>query len=46
MNNPQDRELLQTRAFRQKVAEAVVDGILDYYGQEPLVPGTNVAAAR
>ena len=45
MNNPQDRELLQTRAFRQKVAEAVVDGILDYYGQEPLVPGTNVAAA-
>ena len=45
MNNPQDRELLQTRAFRQKVAEAIVDGILDYYGQEPLVPGTNVAAA-
>lgn len=46
MNNPQDRELLQTRAFRQKIAEAIVDGILDYYGQEPLVPGTNVAAAR
>lgn len=44
MNNPQDRELLQTRGFRQKVAEAIVDGILDYYGQEPLVPGTNVAA--
>lgn len=46
MNNPQDRELLQTRAFRQKIAQAIVDGILDYYGQEPLVPGTSVAAAR
>ena len=46
MNNPQDRELLKTQAFRQQVAEAIVDGILDYYGQEPLVAGTSVAAAR
>ncbi|MCP3959997.1 MAG: N-acetylmuramoyl-L-alanine amidase [bacterium] len=43
LNNPQDRKLIQTRAFRQRVAQAVVDGILSYYGQSP---GTtaNVAA--
>ncbi|MEM7479858.1 MAG: N-acetylmuramoyl-L-alanine amidase [Acidobacteriota bacterium] len=29
--NAQDRKLLQTRAFRQTVAEAIVQGILDYY---------------
>lgn len=31
--NDQDRKLLQTRAFRQQVAEAVVESILRYYGQ-------------
>ncbi len=31
--NDQDRKLIQTRAYRQKVAEAVVRGILAYYGQ-------------
>lgn len=31
--NDQDRRLLQTRAFRQRIAEAVVEGILRYYGQ-------------
>lgn len=30
--NAEDRELLQTRAFRQKVAESIVDGIIAYYG--------------
>ncbi len=33
LNNPEDRRLLQTRAFRQQAAEAIVDGILRYYGQ-------------
>ncbi len=33
LNNSEDRRLLQTRAFRQRVAEAIVDGILAYYGQ-------------
>jgi len=32
--NVEDRRLLQTRAFRQRVAEAVVEGILEYYGAE------------
>jgi N-acetylmuramoyl-L-alanine amidase len=30
--NPNDRELLLTRRYRQQVAEAVVEGILAYYG--------------
>lgn len=33
LNNSEDRRLFETRAFRQEVAEAVVDGILTYYGQ-------------
>jgi N-acetylmuramoyl-L-alanine amidase len=31
--NPQDRELIETARFRQQVAEALVRGILRYYGQ-------------
>ncbi|HEX6198939.1 MAG TPA: N-acetylmuramoyl-L-alanine amidase [Thermoanaerobaculia bacterium] len=31
--NSEDRRLLQTRLFRQRIAEAVVEGILQYYGQ-------------
>ncbi len=33
LNNSEDRRLLRTRAFRQRLAEAVVEGILAYYGQ-------------
>ncbi len=36
LNNSEDRRLMQTRRFRQKVAEAIVDGILAYYGQSPV----------
>jgi N-acetylmuramoyl-L-alanine amidase len=38
LNNDEDRRLLQTRAFRQRVAEAIVDGILAYYDQSADVP--------
>lgn len=31
--NPEDRKKIQTRAYRQAIAEAIVDGILAYYGQ-------------
>ncbi len=41
--NADDRELIQTRAYRQKVAEAVVRGILGYY--EPTA-GSSVRLAR
>jgi N-acetylmuramoyl-L-alanine amidase len=45
--NDEDRRLIQTRRFRQQVAEAVVDGILAYYGesQRPGVPAGGVVAA-
>ncbi len=32
LGNEQDRRLMKTRAYRQQVAEAIVDGILSYYG--------------
>jgi N-acetylmuramoyl-L-alanine amidase len=40
--NDQDRALIQTRAFRQQVAQAVVQGLLAYYGQNA-GPGQMVA---
>ena len=30
--NGEDRRLIQTREFRQRVAEAIVEGLVDYYG--------------
>lgn len=33
--NRQDRELIRTAEFRERVARGVVDGLLDYYGYEP-----------
>ena len=38
LNNSEDRRLLQTRDFRQRVAEAIVEGLLEYYGEEPPPP--------
>lgn len=38
LSNDRDRRLIKTRAYRQRVAEAIVDGILSYYG----VPGAGV----
>ncbi len=38
LSNNEDRRLLQTRAFRQHMADAIVEGILDYYGQAPHDP--------
>jgi len=36
---------VQTRAYRQKVAEAVVQGLLAYYGQDANIPGLSVSKA-
>ena len=33
LSNRDDRRLLETRAFRQEMAAAIVDGILAYYGE-------------
>jgi N-acetylmuramoyl-L-alanine amidase len=35
LSNEKDRRLLQTRVQRQKMAEAIVEGLLGYYGVEP-----------
>ncbi|HEV8582848.1 MAG TPA: N-acetylmuramoyl-L-alanine amidase [Thermoanaerobaculia bacterium] len=43
--NDQDRKLIQTRAYRQKVAEAVVRGLLAYYGEDDGSPSQQVAAS-
>jgi N-acetylmuramoyl-L-alanine amidase len=43
--NGEDRRLLQTRAWRQQVAEAVVEGILDYYGASVTAPAQMATAA-
>lgn len=40
--NDEDRKLIQTRAYRQKVAEAIVRGLLAYYGQDGEVPAISV----
>ncbi|HKV09985.1 MAG TPA: N-acetylmuramoyl-L-alanine amidase [Thermoanaerobaculia bacterium] len=40
--NDEDRKLIQTRAYRQKVAEAIVRGLLAYYGQDGEVPAVSV----
>ena len=42
--NNEDRRLLQTRAYRQKVAEAIVRGLTGYYGRDIEVPPAQVAA--
>jgi N-acetylmuramoyl-L-alanine amidase len=43
LNNDLDRRLLQTRAYRQRVAEAILQGLLAYYGQSPAQPAVRVA---
>jgi N-acetylmuramoyl-L-alanine amidase len=45
LGNPRDLELIQTRAFRQDVAQALADGLLLYYGANPSSPQRAVAAA-
>jgi N-acetylmuramoyl-L-alanine amidase len=42
--NPEDRRLIQTREFRQQVAEAIAAGVLDYFGFDSR-PGELIAAA-
>ena len=42
--NREDRRLIQTREFRQQVAEAIAAGVLDYFGYDA-EPGELMAAA-
>jgi N-acetylmuramoyl-L-alanine amidase len=34
LNNPEDRKLLVTRAYRDRVARALVSALVDFYGGE------------
>lgn len=43
--NDEDRRLVQTRSYRQKVSEAVVKGLLAYYGEDE-EPAGPVAAGK
>jgi N-acetylmuramoyl-L-alanine amidase len=45
LNNDLDRRLLQTRGYRQNVAQAVMQGLLAYYGQSASSPAVRVARA-
>ena len=42
--NAEDRRLIETREFRQRVAEAIAAGVLDYFGYDS-EPGELIAAA-
>ena len=44
LSNDRDRRLIQTRAYRQRVAEAIVNGILSYYGVSGAGVGRSVTA--
>ena len=46
LSNEQDRKLLQTREQRQKMAEAIVDGLLSYYGVPERGPGSGDRVAK
>ena len=45
LNNPDDRRLLRTRAYREKVAEALVDALIDFYGGSASNGRTRAAAS-
>jgi N-acetylmuramoyl-L-alanine amidase len=45
LNNELDRRQIQTRAYRQRVAEAILQGLLAYYGQNAASPPQRVARA-
>lgn len=53
LGNATDRELVQTREFRQKLAKSIYDGIVNFYDSddapvpaEPKLPATLTAAAK
>ena len=47
LNNPHDRRLIQSRVYRQQVAEAVAEALVAYYGTaDESAPRVHTAAAR
>jgi N-acetylmuramoyl-L-alanine amidase len=46
LNNPDDRRLLRTRAYRERVAEALVDALIDFFGGAAEVSSASAAGAK
>lgn len=44
--NAEDRRLMRTRSFRERVAAGVAEGIISYYGVRPEGPEAQVASSR
>ena len=45
LNNPEDRKLLRTRAYREKVAGAIADALVAFYGGTPSGPARTDAVS-
>jgi len=45
LNNPEDRKLLRTRAYREKVAGAIADALVAFYGGTPSAPARTEAVS-
>jgi len=45
LNNPEDRKLLRTRAYREKVAGAIADALVAFYGGTPSAPARTDAVS-
>lgn len=46
LGNKHDRKLIKTRAYRQKLAEAIYDGMVDFYATQGDSGGAVIAAAK
>ncbi len=44
LSNAEDLRLIQTREFRQRVAESIVAGVVDYYGEPQPLTDQTIAA--
>ena len=45
LNNPEDRKLLRTRTYREKVAGAIADALVAFYGGAPSAPARTGAVS-
>jgi N-acetylmuramoyl-L-alanine amidase len=45
LGNKKDRELLQTKKYRQQLADAIYRGLVDFYGRSDATPATTRAAS-
>ena len=41
LNNPDDRKLLRSRTYREKIAEALVDALVAFYGGQKSDTGSS-----